>query len=127
MWESPESSLAGRLRSTALHGGIVSQSRGAASTGLNRHLVAIALLALLVRAAVGLMASGRGEMEGLSLRYEGDAYAMAAGYGFVRPVLGQPAQVDLLALVAELGRRGERLSPANAPRLDPARWRPATL
>lgn len=92
-----------------------------------RHWIAIVLLALAVRAAVGFMADGNGEMEGLAPAYEENAYALAAGYGFVRPVYGAPPEVVLRPIVDSLAVRGERLTPARAPRLTPARWRPVTL
>ena len=60
-------------------------------------LLTIFVVALAIRAAIGLWADGRGEMEGLAYRYERDAYALTAGYGFVRPVEHQPPQVDLIA------------------------------
>jgi 4-amino-4-deoxy-L-arabinose transferase-like glycosyltransferase len=90
-------------------------------------LLAIFVTALAVRAVVGVWAQGRGEMEGLAYRYEQDAYALTAGYGFVRPVEGQPPQVDLLAFEDSLEARGERLDPSDVPAPDPARWRPSTL
>lgn len=90
-------------------------------------LVAVFLAGLTLRALVGLWASGRGEMEGLAFRYERDAYAMVAGYGFVSPLDTGPAQVQLIALADSLARNGERLSPAHVPPKDPARWRPTSL
>jgi len=99
----------------------------AAVSSLRRHLAAIALLALLVRAVIGVWATGRGEMEGLSYAYEASGYALAAGYGFIRPVYGQPAEVDLPRLVAEQAALGRRVGPGTAPPITPTRWRPASL
>jgi 4-amino-4-deoxy-L-arabinose transferase-like glycosyltransferase len=90
-------------------------------------LVALVVVALCVRALIGVWANGRGEMEGLAYRYEHDAYAIAAGYGFVRPFEGAPPQVNLLAYEDSLEERGERIAPANAPAIEPQRWRPSTL
>jgi 4-amino-4-deoxy-L-arabinose transferase-like glycosyltransferase len=90
-------------------------------------LMAIFIVALFVRAAIGMVSSGRGEMWGLERGYEEGAYALAAGYGIVRPRDDQPRQVDLVAVADSLARRGVRLSPSNAPRIDRTRWRPATL
>ncbi len=66
-------------------------------------------------------------MEGLAYRYERDAYAIVAGYGFVSPANVGPPQVELIALADSLGRTGQRLSPARVPAMDPARWRPSSL
>jgi 4-amino-4-deoxy-L-arabinose transferase-like glycosyltransferase len=101
-------------------------SLGGDSRGLRGHFVAILLLALVVRGGIGMLANGRGEMEGLADRYEDSAYAMAAGYGYVRPALDH-APADLRGLVARLAEHGARLTPANAPPMDSAQWRPATL
>jgi 4-amino-4-deoxy-L-arabinose transferase-like glycosyltransferase len=90
-------------------------------------LAAIFLVALSIRAVIGVWASGRGEMEGLAHRYEQDAYAMTAGYGFVRPVEHQPPQVDFFVFEDSLEARGEKLDPTDVPAKDPARWRPSTL
>ncbi len=90
-------------------------------------LAAIFVVALAIRAVIGVWANGRGEMEGLAHRYEQDAYAMVAGYGFVRPVEHQPPQVDFFVFEDSLEARGERLDPADVPAKDPARWRPSTL
>lgn len=83
--------------------------------------------ALALRAAIGIWADGRGEMEGLAFRYERDAYALAAGYGFVSPLEAAPPQLDLIRVADSLGTRGKQLAPANAPALDHSRWRPSTL
>ncbi len=90
-------------------------------------LVAIFVVALAVRAVIGVWASGRGEMEGLAHRYEQDAYAMTAGYGFARPVEHAPPQVDFIGFEDSLEARGEKLDPSDVPAKDPARWRPSTL
>jgi hypothetical protein len=90
-------------------------------------LAAVFLVAVLVRAVIGVWADGRGEMEGLAPRYAQDAYARVAGYGFVRPVEGVPPQVDFIALADSLGRHGKRLGPELVPAIDPARWRASTL
>jgi len=90
-------------------------------------LLGVFMAALAVRAAIGWMARGHGEMEGLSYRYERDAYAMAAGYGLSHPKVGAPPQVDLIALADSLGQHGERITPRAVPPKDPARWRPTTL
>jgi 4-amino-4-deoxy-L-arabinose transferase-like glycosyltransferase len=90
-------------------------------------LLVVFVIALAVRAAVGILARGHGEMEGLAYRYERDAYALAAGYGFSHPRENAPPQVDLIAYADSLGRRGEKLSPHTVPAKDPARWRPTTL
>ena len=90
-------------------------------------LLALVAVALCVRAVIGVWANGRGEMEGLAYRYEHDAYAIAAGYGFVRPFEGAPPQVELLAYEDSLEERGERIAPSNAPAIEPSRWRPSTL
>jgi 4-amino-4-deoxy-L-arabinose transferase-like glycosyltransferase len=90
-------------------------------------LLLIVVLALLVRAAIGFWANGRGEMEGLAWRYRSDAMALVVGYGFQRPAEDRPKQVDLLPLADSLARRGERLSAAKVPPRDPGRWRPSGL
>jgi len=90
-------------------------------------LLLVFATALALRAAIGVWAAGRGEMEGLAFRYERDAYAMAAGYGFVSPVEAAPPQVDLIRVADSLGTRDQQLSPENAPALDHSRWRPSTL
>ena len=92
-----------------------------------RSLALVFACALALRAVIGVWANGRGEMEGLAYRYERDAYAMAAGYGFVSPLESAPPQVDLIALADSLDRRGEMLSPATVPPKNPALWRPTTL
>lgn len=101
------------------------------SPALSRHhrlaLAAVFVVALGIRAIIGVWANGRGEMEGLAHRYEQDAYAITAGYGFVRPVEHQPPQVDLLVLEDSLEAHGELLDPSDVPAKDPARWRPSTL
>ncbi len=99
----------------------------AASRSHRLALAAIFVVALAIRAVVGVWANGRGEMEGLAHRYEQDAYAMTAGYGFVRPVEHQTPQVDFLAFEDSLEARGEKLDPSDVPAKDPARWRPSTL
>ncbi|HTR97177.1 MAG TPA: glycosyltransferase family 39 protein [Candidatus Acidoferrales bacterium] len=94
---------------------------------LRRHLVAIVLIALAVRAGIGVLANGHGEMEGLADHYEQSAYALAAGYGYVRPALDVTPVADLRPLAAELARRGQRLTPTNAPPMIAAQWRPASM
>jgi hypothetical protein len=42
-------------------------------------------------------------MEGLSYRYERDAYVMAAGYGLSHSKVGEAPQVDLIALADRPG------------------------
>jgi 4-amino-4-deoxy-L-arabinose transferase-like glycosyltransferase len=90
-------------------------------------LLLVFATALALRAAIGVWAAGRGEMEGLAFRYERDAYAMAAGYGFVSPLEAAPVQVDLIRIADSLGTRGEKLSHDDVPAMNPALWRPATL
>lgn len=100
----------------------------AAVSAERRHrlaLAAIFVVALAIRAVIGVWADGRGEMKGLAHRYEQDAYAMIAGYGFVRPVERQPPQVDFFVFKDSLEARGERLDPSDVPVKDPARWRPS--
>jgi len=105
---------------------VTAPARGSTRARL-RTLLPLFLVALLVRAALGVWASGRGEMEGLADRYLRDAYAMTAGYGFASPREGVPPQVDLIATADSLGRHGARLTPAHVPPKDPARWRPTAL
>ena len=95
--------------------------------GLKTQLGLVFVTALALRAGIGLWANGRGEMEGLAYRYERDAYAMVAGYHFSTPVDNAPPQVDLITLADSLGRRGEKISPARVPSMNPARWRPTSL
>ena len=90
-------------------------------------LAGVFVVALALRAWMGAWANGRGEMEGLAFRYERDAYAMVAGYGFVSPLDTAPLQVNLIAVADSLAARHERLSPASVPPKDPALWRPTTL
>jgi hypothetical protein len=90
-------------------------------------LVAVFACALLLRAAVGVWANGRGEMEGLAFRYEQDAYALSAGYGFSTPSDPAHRQVDLIALADSLDRHEQRVSPENVPAKNPALWRPSAL
>ena len=90
-------------------------------------LLLVFATALALRAVIGVWADGRGEMEGLAFRYERDAYAMAAGYGFVSPLEAAPLQVDLIRVADSLDARGEKLSREDVPAMDPALWRPATL
>ncbi len=92
-----------------------------------RTLLLLFAVALLVRAAMGFWAAGRGEMQGLAWRYRQDAMALAVGYGFNRPAEDRPRQVDLLTMADSLAARGERLTPAKVPPKDPARWRPSGL
>jgi 4-amino-4-deoxy-L-arabinose transferase-like glycosyltransferase len=94
---------------------------------MRRPLALLFLLALAVRAGIGLMANGNGEMEGLAPGYEESALALSAGYGFVKHSETGPAEVDLLKVADRLAARGERLTPANAPRITPSRWPPANL
>lgn len=90
-------------------------------------LAGVFVAALALRAVIGLWANGRGEMEGLADRYQQDAYAMTAGYGFSAPASHAPPQVDLIALADSLDQTGQRISPARVPAKDPARWRPSAL
>ncbi len=90
-------------------------------------LGAIFVLALLVRAAVGYMARGHGEMEGLADRYQEEAYALAAGYGAVRPLATRPPEVNLIRLADSLEARGAKLTPRTAPPIHRALWRPSTM
>ncbi len=99
-------------------------SESARTRGL---LAGIFVLALLVRAGVGFMARGHGEMENLADVYQEEAYALAAGYGTVRPLEQAPKEVDLFRLADSLAARGERITPQTAPPITPSRWRPATL
>jgi 4-amino-4-deoxy-L-arabinose transferase-like glycosyltransferase len=92
-----------------------------------RILAVLFLVALGVRAAMGVWAAGHGEMEGLAWRYHEDALCLAAGYGLVHAVEGRPRQLDLIAVADSLARRGERLTPARVPPKDPAAWRPSSL
>src|SRR5262245_45408121 len=88
---------------------------------------ALLLVALAVRRLVAWAATGQGEMEGLVSGYEQDAYAIVAGYGFIRPLETRAPEVDLIALARELGARGEKISPANVPPITPEFWRPSGL
>jgi 4-amino-4-deoxy-L-arabinose transferase-like glycosyltransferase len=87
----------------------------------------LVLIAFVVRLLVAWAATGHGEMEGLADRYQKDAYAVLAGYGFTRPVELQTPQVDLIALAAALDAKGVRISPEQVPPIEPARWRPSGL
>lgn len=87
-------------------------------------LLAIVLLAAAVRVGILFLSGGQGEMQGLAWRYQSAARALAAGYGLVRPADDAPPEVDLPRLADSLAARGERLTPRNAPRITPARWRP---
>jgi 4-amino-4-deoxy-L-arabinose transferase-like glycosyltransferase len=91
------------------------------------HLVALFAVALGVRAVLGVWANGRGEMEGLAFRYERDAYAMVAGYGFSSPLDTAPPQVDLIHVADSLASAGAKISPERVPAKNPALWRPTTL
>lgn len=96
--------------------------------------IAIVLVAIAVRVAILAISGGQGEMPGLAFRYQDAAYAMAAGFGLIRPAEGAPdsagalhwvpAEVSLPRWVDSLATRGERLTPASAPRITPSRWRP---
>ena len=92
-----------------------------------RSLLAILLVALAVRGLVLAGTLEKSEMDGLARGYESSALALAAGYGYVRPAENAPAEVDLRSLARQMAARGERLSPANAPHITPARWRPISL
>jgi 4-amino-4-deoxy-L-arabinose transferase-like glycosyltransferase len=109
-----------------------SASGGAGTSGSTdpwprKSLLWIVLVAVAVRAAIGVWAVGRGEMEGLAWRYHQDALAIVAGYGISRPLESRPPQVNLIALADSLARRAERVSPARVPPKDPALWRPSAL
>ena len=58
-----------------------SQTPGAPERAPRRVLLVLFVVALAVRAAIGFWASGRGEMEGLSILYTQDAMSLVAGYG----------------------------------------------
>jgi len=90
-------------------------------------LAGIVVLALLVRAGVGWLDRGHGEMEHLADLYRAEAYALAAGYGMLHPAPSGPAEVDLLRLADSLAAQGKRITPETAPRITPARWRPASM
>ena len=92
-----------------------------------REKVLLVVVALLVRLLVGWAATGHGEMEGLAYRYEQDAYAVLAGYGFVRPAETAPPEVNLIALAERLDAQGLRISPENAPQHTPEKWRPSGM
>ncbi len=92
-----------------------------------RVLVLVFVVALAVRAVIGVAATGRGEMEGLADRYLKDCYSLAAGYGLVQAAAGMPAQVNLIRLADSLAARHEVITPARVPPLDPARWRPSLI
>ena len=121
---TPEAAPAVESHTTTSRG-VKESSRRATLSGRSR--LAIFLVALVVRGVMLVTTAGHGEMEGLAQGYERSAYALAAGYGYVRPLGEEPAEVDLTAVVDRLAARGERLTPANAPRITPARWRPLTL
>src|SRR4029079_355821 len=87
----------------------------------------LVMVALGLRAAIGVWANGRGEMEGLAFRYERDAYAMVAGYGFSSPLDTAPPQVDLIHVADSLASAGAKISPERVPAKNPALWRPTTL
>ena len=106
---------------------VASLTSGTPERAPRRVLVLLFLVALIVRAAIGVWASGRGEMEGLSWRYRQEAMALVAGYGFQRPAENMPRQLDMAAVADSLAKRGERLSPARVPPKDAARWRPSGL
>jgi 4-amino-4-deoxy-L-arabinose transferase and related glycosyltransferases of PMT family len=92
-----------------------------------RNKILLVIVAFVVRVLVGWAATGHGEMEGLAHRYEQDAYAILAGYGFVRPVESAPPEVDLIGLAKMLDHEGRRISPESVPTITPDRWRPSGM